>query len=1071
MVEYSRRELICLHLDVHAKAIPQSPAPRAGTAAGIGDALEFGGSAAERVSLLDELTSLENDGLVTAEERPVTGREAPRTVYSLTGEGHEHAAEVRDRLEAQSVELSDGTSERVPLSDIDRYIEDVDAPLVTAMARLTADGRVPLEQYVGEEFVNHQEPLERVEESILASFRRESQTVFVDGAPGMGKTALIQEAIRHIRDERSELTIARGSCDPEPTAAYEPLREAFDALPNADELLARLDRAQQTVTPEDSDKIEAQRTALFNDIADEVRRAAMEGPIVLFIDNLQWADEATAALFGHLSATIDELVYPVAFVGAYRMSPVTANDDHPLSEVRSRLAGADTLTEVSIEELGKSDTRALLASELGRQRLPERFVSFVHSQTGGNPLFVRETATHLLETDRVDPAEERYPSGQEDVVLPQQVTAQIEQRLAALDTRGQELLSLAAVIGSDVPGRILDAASEMSAAMRREYLDILVAGRLLQPSGVDTDTTASAGDEAGITAGGTATNGAPAVAADGSGNFRFVSDGIREAVLGQSPDEQVKEYHGRVADAFLGVHGADLEGQAARVAHHYEQAEETAEAVTYYRQAAEQAKNAYANEHAIENYRRAIDLGTASAAVDSADVAAMRRELADIYRLVGDVDDAITVIEEGLATVPEQSASRCELLGAKASAEAARGDYEQARDTATEQRELATELGSDDLLAEALRQLGLVEMRLNEYGRSKELYEESLEISRAVDDEEGEAESHHRLGNVALRQGDLDRAQTRYEESRAIKADIGDEYGEAKTLNNLGLVADNRGEMERAQESFEESLERARARGDRLHEARTVNNIGLIARKRGEMETATEYFETSLDQAREIGDQSLEALALTNLGLIARKSGDLDTGEERFTESLDVAQEIGATHRQGLAFVNLGIIERERGNLDAAREATTESLELAEAIGDPGIRARGLTNLGHVAWQDGSLSRAAEHFADGLAAHEEAGDRHGEAETLKELGELERERGNLDEARERLEAAADHYLDIGTEEVAETIEMLVETCRDQGDADTAAEWCEEAISFAEAEDRTEMAERFRDLLADVEAAD
>ncbi|MFB6221675.1 MAG: AAA family ATPase, partial [Halolamina sp.] len=766
MVEYTRRELICLHLAVHADAVARSPAPREGTAAGIGDALEFGGSAAERVSLLDELSSLEADGLVAATERPVVGREAPRTVYSLTEDGEEYATAVRERLESQSVELTDGSSEEVPLSEIDRYIDDVEAPLVTALARMTDDGRVPLEQYVGETFVDHQEPLERVEDTIRSSFRRESHTVFVEGAAGMGKSALIQEAIRELREERSELTTARGSCDPEPTAAYEPVREAIDALPNAAELLSRLDRAQQTVTPEDSDKIAAQRTALFNDIADGIRKATTESPVVFFIDNLQWADEATAALFDHLATTIDELVYPVAFVGAYRMSPVTAGEDHPLATVLSSLEADDTTTRVAIEELNRPDTRALLASELGRQRLPERFVEFVHSQTGGNPLFVRETATHLLETDRVDPAAERYPSGKEDVVLPEQVTEQIDQRLAALDETGRELLQLAAVIGSNVPGRILDAASDMSVTARREYLDILVASRLLKPFGVDGEA-GSADEPTPDIAPAPADGGTgAAVAADGSGNFRFVSDGIREAILEQPSEETIRDQHARVAEAFVAVHGDDLDEHAARVAHHYEEAGDTGRAVTYYRQAAEQAKNAYANEDAIENYERAIQLGEAAEAVDAAELAAMRRELSDIYRLVGDVDGAVSVIEDGIAAVPDGSTAKCELLGAKANAEQDRGDYEQSRETAQEQRELATELGDEQLLAEALRQLGVVEMRLNEYGRAKELYEESLDISRDIGEREGEAETLNRLGNVALRQGNLDTAQAQYEESR-----------------------------------------------------------------------------------------------------------------------------------------------------------------------------------------------------------------------------------------------------------------------------------------------------------------
>lgn len=1050
MVDYSQRDLICLHLAAHDGVNEASPAPRSGTAAGIGDALELGGSAAERVGLLDELASLKADGLVDAEERPVRGRDAPRTVYRLTEEGRSFAASVRETLEAQTVELADEAGEQVPLSEIDRYLEAVDAPLVTALARMTADGRVPLEQYVGEAFVDHQEPLSQIEETVQASFRRESRTVLVDGAPGMGKTALIEEAVRRVRADRDSLVRARGSCDPEPTTAYEPIREAMESLPNGESLRDRLDSAQETVTPDDREKVQAQRTALFNDIADGLRRASVEAPVLFVLDDLQWADEATAALFDHLAQEIDELVYPIAFVGAYRASPVAANDELPFAQLLPTLQNRETVSRVTLEELNETDTRALLASELGRQRLPEEFVAFVHRRTGGNPLFVRETATHLLETDRVNPVEGRYPTSEADIVLPAEVTDQIEQRLSALDDDGRALLRLAAVIGSRVPGQLLDAVNELPAATRREYLDVFAAGRLLQPASVgDLPSPTVRGD-------------GPPVAADGSGDFQFVSEGIREAVLEQAPAETVRRNHQRVAAAFTRVHRDNLDDYAARVAHHYEQAGETERAVEFYRRAAEQATNAYANEDALENYGRALDLGTAADGFDAESLAPIRRELSETYRVVGDADTALDVLEAGLDAVPPKSTARARLLGTKAAIQVDRGEYDVAHETATAQRRLAESLGAEELLAEALRQLGSVEMRLSEYARAETLYEESLDICRETGDRTGEAETLNRLGIVLLRQGNLDAAVDRFEESRTIRAELGDEYGESKTLNNLGLVADDRGEMERAREYFEESLERSRARGDRLHEARTLNNLGLVARKRGEMEHAREYFEESLEQAREIGGQGVEALALVNLGLIARKADDLDRGERQFTDALEVAREIGSTHRRALALVNLGIIERKRGNYDDAETRITESLSLAEEIGDPGLRAEALTNLARLERDRGADDAATDHFEDALGIHREAGDRHGEAAVLKELGELAAERGELEAAQEQLAEAAEQALDIGTEEAADTVVVLIDVCERLDETAAAVDWCERAAEFARGAGRDAMLERVQD---------
>lgn len=62
MVECERRDLVGLYLDAQADAREQSPAPPAMTAAGIGDAQELGDTAVDRVRLLNDLTTLQEDG-------------------------------------------------------------------------------------------------------------------------------------------------------------------------------------------------------------------------------------------------------------------------------------------------------------------------------------------------------------------------------------------------------------------------------------------------------------------------------------------------------------------------------------------------------------------------------------------------------------------------------------------------------------------------------------------------------------------------------------------------------------------------------------------------------------------------------------------------------------------------------------------------------------------------------------------------------------------------------------------------------------------------------------------------
>lgn len=263
MVAYERRDLVCLSLDAHPGLRDGEISSRAQTAAGIGDALELGDTAAGRVRLLDELASLEADGYVRSAERPVVGYDTRRTVYALTDAGREHASAVRDRLRDQAVVVSNGTTETVELSEIDRFFEESATPLVTALARLTDDDRVSLDRHVGNEFVNREPHIETVTDVIETSFTRESQTVFVAGTAGMGKTALVQEAVDRVDADRANLAFARGSPPSGAGVPYAPFRQVFDAIPGGGDLLARLDDARSTATPDDPATLHARRDALF----------------------------------------------------------------------------------------------------------------------------------------------------------------------------------------------------------------------------------------------------------------------------------------------------------------------------------------------------------------------------------------------------------------------------------------------------------------------------------------------------------------------------------------------------------------------------------------------------------------------------------------------------------------------------------------------------------------------------------------------------------------------------------------------------------------------------------------
>jgi predicted ATPase len=1059
MVGCERRDLICLHLDANAGAREQSPVPRTVTAAGICEALEVGDSAAGRVRVLDDLDVLTDDGLVVTEERTVVDRQSPRTVYFPTDAGRDHAADVREAVGGESVVVTNGITEEVPLAEVDRYMGDEPAPLVTALARLTDEGRVPLEQPVGETFVDRDAEVGTVTRSLEASFVGESRTVVVAGAAGMGKTTLVGEAIERVAADRPTLVTARGDCPPGPTRSYGPLRRAFRTLPDGEGLLARLDETSEELTPEGPEDVEAQRTALFNDVADELRDVATEQPVVVFLDNLQWADAGTLALFEHLATSISKVVYPVAFVGTYRTAEVAAGG-RPIREMLDRIETQGAYAEVTLDGLDRPETRSLIESFLETRQLPDAFVDLVYDRTGGAPLFVEETVQHLRERGAVAPEREEYPTDREAVSLPAAVTDGIQRRLELLDDPGRELVRLAAVVGEYVPGGVLAAASDLPPADRREYVDLLVASRIWERTDEDPARTVDAPPVS-----------VDVTTADGSGDVRFVSGSVRDAVVERLPDDRARGYHERVGDAFVEATG-DADGVASRAAYHYEQAGADGRAVGYYRRAGDHAAEAYANDDAVAHYRQALAIGRDLDAGESEEPAAVAGDLAKVHARTGDNARAVTTAEEGLALAPAESRVRCRLLGIQAEAQRKQGAYDEARTTAERQRELATTLDASELEAAALDHLGVIALRQGTYGEAREYFGRSLSVRQDVGDREGAAASLKNLGRVALNRSEYDDAREYFERSLDISRDVGARDVEAISLNNLGNVAWRQGGYDGAHEHYEQALEIERDRGNRQGQARILHNLGAVGLGQGAYDRAREYFDRSLDTFRDVGDREGKAQCLSNLGVVARKQAEYGHAGDYLERGLDLARDLGDRRREVTTLYGLGAVARLEGDYEGARDYFERSLDLAVDLGDRQGEATALHGLGVVHRLEGDHETAGEHHERSLDIKRDLGDRQGAANSLVDLGALARERGDHDRARDLLDRATESLEDIGDRDGRAEVRLeMGRLSLSEGDLEDARTCAEQAHDTFEELSLRRWSAQSRRLLGRVTAAE
>src|SRR5581483_7931714 len=253
---------------------------------------------------------------------------------------------------------------------------------------------------------------------------------------------------------------------------------------------------------------EQARFRLFDAIGRVLDEIAGIAPLVVVLDDLQWADRSSLLL---LFLVRSRRAVPLLVMAAYRPDEL---DD----EARVRLASlAATGTDIHLEGLSVDEVRTLLARTAPDEQAGRRAAE-VHRRTNGHPFFVRELAQ--LVADGADPA-----------VVPSVVRDAVRARLVRLDTATRALLDAAAVAGNGIAPDVVAGASDLD-----------------QNTAINSIERAAA---AGV------------LVVDADGLVSFAHDLFRETIEADLPATRKRQLHRRLGSLLAGRPGADP-GQVAR---------------------------------------------------------------------------------------------------------------------------------------------------------------------------------------------------------------------------------------------------------------------------------------------------------------------------------------------------------------------------------------------------------------------------------------------------------------------------------------------------------------------------
>jgi len=769
--------------------------------------------------------------------------------------------------------------------------------------------------------VGRKRELNLVQEKLARVLQGQGQIVGVTAEAGMGKSRLAAEIIK-LAVERGLVcyggeclshgtntgylvwrNLMRGFFDLDSSLTLDEQRRLLEAeLTEVDEtLLGRmplLGRVLNLPIPESevtrSLDAKLRKASLESLLVECVRHRARRAPLLLVLEDCHWIDSLSHDLMEAIGRNITDV--SVLMLVIYRP---------PESDrANLRVSRMGHFSEIRLENFTYQEAEHLIALKLvrlfgvrERAEIPEVLVERVTELAQGNPFYIDEMI-NLIRDREIDLADTQ---ALRSLDLPGSLHSLIISRIDQLTEGAKTTLKVASVIGRIFRASWLWGVYPPLGAPERVKEQLALLSRL--------DITPMDKPEPEL-------------------EYLFKHIVTREVAyesLSVATRTMLHEQAGRYIER---TYPENLDQYVDLLAYHYGLGQDVEKKREYLRKAGQAAQADYANEAAIDYYRRLLPLLPEEERPD------VMLELGRVLRLVGEWDEAQAICRRALDLAEragdQNAQARCErAIGALLRFE---GTYAEALDWLGRARSGFEVLDDQRGLGDTVREVGIVHWSQGNYPDALERFEESLEIATRLGDRQGVFRAVGNMGLVYWTQGEYSRALDCYERCHQIASELGDRMGLSIVLGNMGNVYLDQGDYSRGLECHAQNLQVALELGYRQGIGISVGNLGYVYLKQGNYASALACYEQNLQISLEIGDRLGVSLALWNLSLACIAQGRWDEAERLLTRAIALGRALDTPYELCDYLYTQADLCARQGRYDAAQSPNDEALSISAQV-------------------------------------------------------------------------------------------------------------------------------------------